>query len=262
MPTPTCFTSKIAAKKEGIRVFLTLLATVGILLWGNLPGTGQQKKHRESRDEFIQLPHGSLVALSTEGEGIPGATVSFPFLAQSSEAVLLPTFKAHGVTHLLLTSRDIYLHLTIYGDSVSFVETEDGFAAYRYASQNPESKTSLLTAADERLSGIYLAVDDASNQLTNVVCEFLSENETLRLPPKEIFFKGQSFRNKTGTCPYILFINADSANPFDWTIVCVPANLRNAIAIKLYLLDESSEFFVPLHAFNREETYIKVWQVK
>lgn len=163
MPTTASFTPKIAGKKEGLSVLLTLLATVGILIWGNLPGTGQQKKQRESRDEFIQLPHGSLVAISSEGEGIPGDTVSFPFLAQSSESVLLPTFKERGVTHLLLTSRDIYPHVSIYGDSVSFVETEEGFAAYRYASQNPESKTSLLTEPDNRLSGIYLVVDEASD---------------------------------------------------------------------------------------------------
>ena len=91
------------------------------------------------------------------------------------------------------------------------MKTDENLGVFRYASQNPEIKTNMLTEENNQLSGIYLVVGKPLTQLISIVCEFLSENQIQRLPPEEIFFNKQSFVNEGFTCPYVIFIDIASA---------------------------------------------------
>ncbi|RKU30002.1 hypothetical protein C6499_07220 [Candidatus Poribacteria bacterium] len=257
--------------KQIVLVALALVATVSSLNQFN--SHSEQKTEYETNALLNQLPQDSVIAISSNSEHTTALpTVPFSDLARLSETDICAAFKTQGVTHLLLTSRDIYSHVSIYGDSISLVETDEGRVVFRYASQKPLMQTSMLKKSDNQLSSIYVSVDEtlkhlkhsslANIKITNVVCEFLSENETLRLPPKEIFFKDIQLFKEENTCPYTIFIDIPNENPFDWTLICVSSILRNSLAIKLYLLDEPSEFFKLVHAFKNKNEYIKVWKLK
>lgn len=260
-------------KKMKQILYLIPALAIAVFLLSQPQGNIQQKTEHKTDVLLNQLPQGSVVAVYAGWKNATALkTVPFSDLIGSSESDILSACKAQGVTHLLLTNRDIYPHISIYGDSVSLVETDEGRVVFRYASQSPLTQTPMLKESDNQLSGIYLSVDETLNHLghslqadikiTNVVCEFLSESETLRLPPKEIFFKDTRFFKEENTCPYTVFIDRTNDNPFDWTLICVQSTLRNSAAIKRYLLDEPSEYFKLVYAFKDVGNYIKVWKIK
>ena len=241
---------------------MVLIILVAIFLFSQSQDRSHQKIEGETEKLLNQLPQGSMTVISTEWEEVHGKTVHFPDLARLSEIDVLSVFKKHEITHLLLTSADIYPYLSIYGDSVSFVKTDENLGVFRYASQNPEINTNMLTEENNQLSSIYLVVGEPLTQLTSIICEFLSEDQIQRLPPEEIFFNKQSFVNEGLTCPYVIFIDSTSDNPFNWTLVCVPQSLRDSIGIRFYLLDEPSESFVSFNSFYIGDKYVKLWEVK
>ena len=250
---------------------LTVLSVVFFL--GQLESHSEQKTTREIEVLLNQLPDSSVVAVSSKWKNAtPLTTVPFPDLARSSETSIRAALRAQGVTHLLLTSQDVYPHLSIYSDSVSLVETDEGCVTFRYASQNPLSQTAMLKAPDIQLSSIYLGVDkipihfknslQGKIKIISVVCEFLGQDEVLRLPPKEIYFKDMRFLTVEKTCPYTVFIDRTSDNPFEWIPICIQPALRNSLAIKFYLLNEPSEFFTLVYSATPKDEHIKIWRLK
>lgn len=233
-----------------------------------------KEKTAPEKDMLLnQLPDGSIIAVSSRWKNTTTLiTVPFPDLARSSETNIRALLKLQGVTHLLLTSQDVYPHLSIYSDSVSLVETDEGCTTFRYASRNPLSQTAMLKGPDNQLSGIYLVVGktpihfegnlQSPIKVISVICEFLDKDEILRLPPKEIYFKDRQFLTVERTCPYTVFVDGTGDNPFDWTLICVQPVLRNSLAIKFYLLDEPSEFFTLVHSFTAKDEHIKIWKFK
>ena len=220
-----------------------------------------------------RLPDSSVIAVSSRWKNkVALRTVSFTDLATVTETNIRASLKAQGVTHLLLTSHDVYRHLSIYSDSISLVETDEGCVTLRYASQSPLSHTAVLKVADNQLSSIYLVVEKTpihfegnlqdKIKIRSVVCEFLSKDNILRLSPKEIYFKDKQFLTVGQTCPYTVFIDRTSDNPFEWTLICVQPDLRNSLAIKFYLLDAPSEFFMLVHSFTVKDEHIKIWKLK
>ena len=258
-------------RKALIAGSLTILVAVFFLC--QLESYSQQKTESEKGVLLNQLPDGSVIAVSSRWKNtVPLRTVSFSDLARATETDVRTALMAQGVTHLLLTSQDVYPYLSIYSDSVSLVETDEGCVTFRYASLNPLSQTAMLKGPDNQLSGIYLVVEKTpihfegnlqdNIKIISVVCEFLDKDEILRLPPKEIYFKDRQFRTVEKTCPYTVFVDGTSDNPFDWTLICVQPALRNSLAIKFYLLDEPSELFALVHSFTAKDEHIKIWKFK
>lgn len=250
---------------------LTILAAV--FFHCQLENYSQQKTAAKTEALLNQLPDSSLIAVSVRWKNtVALRTVSFPNLATATETNIRTTLIAQGVTHLLLTNRDVYPHLSIYSDSVSLVETDAGCVTLRYASQSPLSHTAVLKGADTQLCSIYLGVDripihfgnnlHEKIKIRSVVCEFLGEDEILRLPPKEIYLKDEQFLTVGHTCPYTVFIHGTSDNPFEWTPICIQSDLRNSLAIKFYLLDEPSEFFTLVYSSRTKDEHIKIWELK
>ena len=255
---------------------VALVIVLAVLFSRRVQVPKQQKTAHEAKLETRELVNnlnrfllpGSTVAISHRSEGMSHnmglyTTVSFFKLERFGESEILPMLKKQGITHLLITSSDVYTLLFLYGDLVTRVKTDKGYIAFRYGLQTPLSETTIVTRPNNRLSGIYIVISETSNQLTKVVCELLSQNETKRLLPQEIFFNGQRILNNWKTLPYTVLIDCPSENPFEWSIVCVPPELRNSIGIKLFLLDEPSEHFAAVTSLQiLPDTLVKVWKVK
>ena len=204
-----------------------------------------------------------------------------------TEREALQFLKAHQATHLMLTARDIYLlpeisyigsnflqdrqiSLPVYGSSVQRVESDTGTIAFRYGTLQPalvpEVNSLLPENASESwiLSGIYLAVDESNKgQLLSVIMEFQYEERVLRFPPQEIYFRKQMIHNKGTVVPCTILIHTESEDAFEWKILYLSPTARNSLAVRLYLLDEPSEFFVPLPtSAPRAGQFAKVWKIK
>ena len=195
--------------------FVIGILAIGAIVFLFCQPESYSKEKTESKKEVLlnQLPDGSIIAVSSRWKNTTTlTTVPFPDLARSSETDIRAVLRPQGVTHLLLTSQDVYPHLSIYSDSVSLVETDEGCTTFRYASRNPLSQTAMLKGPDNQLSGIYLVMEKTpihfkenlqdNIKIISVVCEFLDKDEILRLPPKEIYFKDRQFLAVEKTCPY------------------------------------------------------------
>lgn len=259
--------------KRNIFVIGILAIGAAVFFFSQSESYSEEKTGSEKEVLLNRLPDSSIIAVSSRWKNtLPLRTVSFTDLAAATETNIRATLKAQGVTHLLLTSQDVYPHLSIYSDSVSLVETDEGHVTFRYTSRSPLSRTAILKAPDNQLSSIYLGVDRTPIHFENnlqdkikiisVVCEFLSEDEVLRLPAKEIYFKNMQFLTLEKTCPYTVFIDRTSENPFEWTIICIQPALRNSLAVKFYLLDEPSKFFALAYSFTAKDEHIKIWRLK
>ena len=256
-------------------VFVIGILAIGVAVFFLCQPESYSQEKTASKKEVLlnQLPDSSIIAVSSRWKNTdPLRTVSFTDLATATETNIRGVLIAQGVTHLLLTSQDVYPHLSIYSDSVSLVETDEGQVTFRYASRSPLSQTAMLKGPDNQLSSIYLGVDKTPIYFENnlqdkikiisIVCEFLGKDEILRLPPKEIYLKDKQFLTVGKTCPYAVFIDRTSDNPFEWTLICVQPDLQNSLAIKFYLLDTPSEFFNLVYSSRVKEEYIKIWKLK
>ena len=130
----------------------------------------------------------------------------------------------------------------------------------------PEVNSLLPENASESwmLSGIYLAVDESNKcQLLSVIMEFQYEERVLRFPPQEIYFRKQMIHNKGTVVPGTIMIHTESEDPFEWQILYLSPTARNSLAIRFYLLDEPSEFFVPIPtSVPPMGQFAKVWKIK
>lgn len=204
-----------------------------------------------------------------------------------TEREALEFLKAHHATHLMLTARDIYIlpevsyvgshpsgdrqiSLSVYGSFVQRVESDTGTIAFRYGTLYPVTapEVRLLLPANEPeswiLSGIYLAVDESSHsQLQSVVLEFQYGERVLRFPPQEIYFRKHLIHHGGTVVPCTIMIHAKSGNPFEWDVLYLSPTARNSLAVRLYLLDEPSEFFAPVFTFaSLKGQLVKVWEIK
>ena len=204
-----------------------------------------------------------------------------------TEREALKFLKAHQATHLMLTNRDIYLlpeasyvgsnsslnrqiSLPVYGSLVQHVESDTGTTAFRYGTLNPVFTPEVIALLTEdaskfwMLGGIYLAVDESNNShLQSAIVEFQHEARVLRFPPQEIYFRKHLIHNEGKVAPCTILIDAKSDNPFEWVILYLSPIARNSLAVRLYLLDEPSKFFLPIYSSaDPKGQFIKVWQIK
>jgi len=199
-----------------------------------------------------------------------------------TEYEALEFLKAHQATHLMLTARDVYIlpevsyiadrqiSLQVYGSVVQRVKSDAGTVAFRYGTSNPVSVPEIRSLLQEnnpetwKLIGVYLSVDGSSKpQLRSAIVEFQKGNQILRFPPCEIYFRRSLIYNRGKTAPGAILISAESNDPFEWSILYLSPIARNSMAVRLYLMDEPSEFFSPVYYSNDPDGQsVKVWKVK
>lgn len=156
--------------------WVVLIIALAVFLLGRVQGLRQQTTARkvklETRELVNQLNHlfslGSTVAVSSEWKRMSRnvdlyTAVPFLKLARLGESEILPMLKEQRITHLLLTSWDLYTLLFLYGDLVTRIKTDKGYTAFRYEVQTSLTETAFVTIPNNRPSGIYIVIGETSN---------------------------------------------------------------------------------------------------
>ncbi len=196
-------------------------------------------------------------------------------LGQTEEEAL-EFLKTHHATHLLITQRAIKLLPTLsklgsdenfdrrcalfqFGGHVENILIEpSGESCYRYLI--PGSKATMdeplqweeeiYPQGDWQVSSVYLQVDRENQSLSRLkaaLVEVEAGKQTFRLRPEAIFINGQWIRQEGSTLPCTLLIHTSSSNPSDWHVLYLSHRARQSLMIRLYLFNESSEFFTPIY---------------
>ena len=212
------------------------------------------------------------------------------FLGQTDRECL-KFLETHGATHLLITAHDINLineisyigsdesfdreiTLPCFGTVVEQVRLDSGLIVYRYRSNESifvDCDAPLETGEGGQVpwevSGIYLKPEGAeqlSDDLTAALLELRYKDYVIRLPPEQITFREKVVENRGHTIPCTLLVNADSADPFDWTILYLSEKARKSLSIQLFLQDVPSDFFEPVYpplSASTDQYFARIWKI-
>ena len=196
-------------------------------------------------------------------------------LGQTEEEAL-EFLKTHRATHLLVTQRAISLLPTLsklgsdenfdrhcalfhFGKHVENILIElSGESCYRYLI--PGSKAivdeplqwegEIYPPGDWQVNSVYLQVDRENQsfpRLKAALVEVEAGKQIFRLRPEAISINGQWIRQEGIVLPCTLLIHTSSSNPSDWHVLYLSQRARQSLMIRLYLFNESSEFFKPIY---------------
>ena len=210
-----------------------------------------------------------------------------------TEAEALEFLKTHHATHLLITQRAIKLLPTLsklgsdenfdrrcaifrFGKHVENILIEpSGESCHRYLI--PGSKAAIdeplqwegeiYPPGDWQVSSVYLQVDRENQSLPRLkaaLVEVEAGKQVFRLRPEAISINGQWIRQEGDVLPCTLLIHASSSNPSDWDVLYLSQRARQSLMIRLYLFNESSEFFTPIYPpTNAPSTNyeVRLWEI-
>ena len=184
--------------------------------------------------------------------------------------------KAHEATHLLITKRDLrnfegisklasaqeldrHSFLVQCPTAREIIQSRQGGTIFAYA---PESTSKFMNeplaikdrtypAGAWKINKVYLKLEGPNgntDELLGILIEVQIEDKTIRLKPEEFYYKGMTYQ-QTGedVFPCTLLISAHTDNPLDWEIFCLPPRVRNTLMIRLYLLNQASDYFRPVY---------------
>lgn len=193
-----------------------------------------------------------------------------------TEAAALEFLKTHHATHLLITQRAINLLPTLsklgsdenfnrrcalfhFGRHVENILIEpSGESCYRYLI--PGSKAmideplqwegEIYPQGGWQVSSVYLQVDRENQSLPRLkaaLVEVEVGKQVFRLRPEAISINGQWIRQEGNVLPCTLVIHTSTNNPSDWYVLYLSQRAHQNLMIRLYLFNESSEFFTPIY---------------
>ena len=192
----------------------------------------------------------------------------------------LEFFKAHNVTHLMLTVRDLNLFQIVsflgsdeymdrhtlpfyhFGNHVETIQLNSGESCYRYLIPSAKAKV-----GDQIVSSIYLQVEgkeQGEQKLQTALVELDTGKWAVRLCPEEIYFKGQWIRQTEEAQSCTLLVHTPRSDPTDWEILYIPPKARKSLMIRLYLFNQLSEFFTPVYPIknNTSTNYeVRLWEI-
>ena len=210
-----------------------------------------------------------------------------------TEEEALEFLKTHHATHLLITQRAINLLPTLsqlgsdenldrrcaifrFGEHVENILIEpSGENCYRYLI--PGSKATIdeplqwegeiYPPGGWKVSSVYLQVDRENQSLPKLkaaLVEVEAGKQIFRLRPEAISINGRWIRQEGNVLPCTLLIHASSNNPSDWHVLYLSQRARQSLMIRLYLFNESSEFFTPIYPpTNGPSTNyeVRLWEI-
>ena len=184
--------------------------------------------------------------------------------------------KAHGVTHLLITERDLrnfegisklasaqeldrHSFLIQCPTAREIIQSRQGGTIFAYA---PETINKFMNEPLAIMGGtyptgawkinrVYLKLEGPNgntDELLGALIEVQIEDRTIRLKPEEFYYKGMTYQQVgEDILPCTLLISAHTDNPLDWEIFCLPPRVRNTLMVRLYLLNQASDYFRPVY---------------
>ena len=184
--------------------------------------------------------------------------------------------KAHGATHLLITERELrnfegisklasaqeldrYSFLVQCPTAREIIQSRQGGTIFAYA---PETIGKLMNeplsitgetypAGAWKINKVYLKLEGPNgntDELLGILIEVQIGDKTIRLKPEEFYYKGMTYQQAgEDVFPCTLLISAHTDNPLDWEIFCLPPRVRNTLMVRLYLLNQASDYFRPVY---------------
>ena len=184
--------------------------------------------------------------------------------------------KAHGATHLLITERELrnfegisrlasaqeldrYSFLVQCPTAREIIQSRQGGTIFAYAPETTDKfmneplaiKDGTYPAGAWKINRVYLKLEGPNgniDELLGILIEVQIGNRTIRLKPEEFYYKGMTYQ-QTGedVFPCTLLISAHTDNPLDWEIFCLSPRVRSTLMIRLYLLNQASDYFRPVY---------------
>ena len=184
--------------------------------------------------------------------------------------------KTHGATHLLITERDLrnfegisklasaqeldrHSFLVQCPTARQIIQSRQGGTIFTYAPQTISKfmneplivKSETYPAGAWKINKVYLKLEGPNgntDELLGVLIEIQIEDRTIRLKPEEFYYKGMTYQQVgEDILPCTLLISAHTDNPLDWEIFCLPPRVRNTLMVRLYLLNQASDYFRPVY---------------
>ena len=184
--------------------------------------------------------------------------------------------KTHGATHLLITERDLRNFEGISKlasaqelDRHSFlvqcptvreiIQSRQGGTIFTYAPQTIskfmneplEIKSGTYPTGAWKINNIHLKLtgsNGSTDELLGILIEIQIEDRTIRLRPEAFSYKGKMYQLVgEDILPCTLLISTHTDNPLDWEIFCLSPRVRNTLMVRLYLLNQASDYFRPVY---------------
>ena len=184
--------------------------------------------------------------------------------------------KAHAATHLLITERDLrnfegisklasaqeldrHSFLVQCPTAREIIQSRQGGTIFAYA---PEASGKFmnepLVIQDEtypvgawKINKVYLKLEGPNgntDELLGILIEVQIGDKTIRLKPEKFYYKGMMYQQVgEDILPCTLLISSHTDNPLDWEISYLPPRVRNTLMIRLYLLNQASDYFRPVY---------------
>ena len=197
-------------------------------------------------------------------------------LLAETDLQALRFLKTHGATHLLITERDLRNFEGISKlasaqelDRHSFlvqcptvreiIQSRQGGTIFTYAPQTISKfmneplaiKSGTYPTGAWKINNIHLKLtgsNGSTDELLGILIEIQIEDKTIRLRPEKFYYKGMTYQQGgEDIVPCTLLISSHTDNPLDWEIFCLPLRVRNTLMVRLYLLNQASDYFRPVY---------------
>lgn len=192
-----------------------------------------------------------------------------------TEMEALEFLKSHGVTHLMISTDEIASLpvISTLGSDENFdrrsfipgfvsqnevIQPTDGVNIFRYSVPGGRVNIDdvlrlngkMYPKGGWRVGNIYLKVEgdgQKSWKLKGAILEVQIEGKTIKLPPRELYFKGKLMRPKGEALPGAVVVYSKDNSPLKWRVLFLSQTVRNALMVRLQLLNENSNFFIPIY---------------
>ena len=207
--------------------------------------------------------------------------------------------KTYGATHLLITERDIknfegisklasaqeldrHSFLVQCPTAREIIQSRQGGTIFTYAPQTVNKFMSELLTIKEgiyptgawKINNIHLKLtgsNGSTDELLGLLIEVQIEDKTIRLRPEAFFYKGTLYQQVgEDILPCTLLISAHTDNPLDWEIFCLPPRVQSTLMIRLFLLNQASDYFRPVYppeivvqqgGLESADLSLRIWEI-
>lgn len=213
-----------------------------------------------------------------------------------TEMEALEFLKSHGATHLMISADEIASLpvISTLGSDENFdrrsfiprfssqnkvIQSNPSANIFRYGVSGGGVKLDDVLRLNGKtypkdswyISGIYLKVEENGQETLNLkeaILEIKVEGKTIKLPPQELYFKGKLMRPKGEALSGGVVVYSKDSNPLKWQVLFLSETVRNALMVRLHLLNENSNFFIPIYPLANQQSKsqsidssVRVWKI-
>ena len=220
-------------------------------------------------------------------------------LLAETDLQALRFLKAHGATHLLITERDLrnfegisklasaqeldrHSFLVQCPTAREIIQSRQGGTIFTYAPQTISKfmneplaiKSGTYPTGAWKINNIHLKLtgsNGSTDELLGILIEVQIEDRTIRLRPEAFSYKGKMYQQVgEDILPCTLLISAHTDNPLDWVVFCLSPRMRSTLMVRLYLLNQASDYFRPVYPpealsqqgdLNSPDFSVRIWEI-